>query len=119
MTKQFLRCDNSLIRYEPKYQTETECLECGAIHKLDEPYELNRPSFHAGPFERLKDRVKCIACGSEELDLSTVLALELEKVSKTIPALFEKEDRRSSHHQGPVFSKAKALSHRRMTWNRR
>jgi hypothetical protein len=60
-------CDGSKIKFKPKYQTTSECYECGHITKI-KPILINKPDFHKGPFE--KD--KCLACEKESFEISVI-----------------------------------------------
>jgi hypothetical protein len=88
MTHKF--CNGTTIKFKPKYQTTTECDECGAIHKLDKPILLNKPDFHKGPLE--KD--KCLACGKQDHEIGMLVVMKnLEQ--RTIKYITENFDKQS------------------------
>ena len=91
--KTLKQCNGTTLRYKPKYQTTYECGECGALHKI-KPYEIEAPSFHVGPFDYIipESRIRCITCGETWLDPNYIAKKELERISESIPALFERDD---------------------------
>lgn len=90
--KKLILCDGSILEYEPKYQTTSECSECGHISLLEEPYEIDEPDRHKGPWERAGEHsTKCLACGALALNAKYIVDQELKRVAPKISEAFERE----------------------------
>lgn len=83
-------CDGSEIKFKPRYQTTSECLECGHVSKI-KPILINKPNLHKGPF----DKGKCLACGKKSFDIGLLeVGKILEKrLTESIIKDFEQTDR--------------------------